>query len=126
MISITSEILSKTAFKIKPRHVYGHQDNRNIPLKFLEYLNVQMDELAKSIALENIRGKNLTTTFHSTKLGYGTTTYNNSIITSNLQTSLYNYIVHNNLCIYLSNKLSISLDCMLHKVNWKSYNYARK
>ena len=74
LISITFEILSRSAFIIKPRHVYGHQDNLNRPLTFLEKLKFQMGELDKSIALEHISGTNPNSTFYSTKLGYGTTT----------------------------------------------------
>ena len=52
IISITCDLLTNTNLKVIPIHVYGHQDNLNRSLTFLEQFNCQMDTMAKHIPLE--------------------------------------------------------------------------
>ena len=85
-----------------------------------------MDALAKHITMEKINGENPTSNFQPTSLGYGTITYNNSLITTKLQTSLYRNILHDEMCKHLAPKLNISLDLLTSEVHWYSYKLARK
>ena len=95
IISITCDLLTKCQFKIKPCHVYGHQDNLHCPLTIMEKLNCQMDTLAKEIAMKYIAQEHRNTSFHSTKLGYGFITYNNTLVTPKIQSTLYTHILYN-------------------------------
>ena len=108
IISIICDLLTKCQFKIKPRHVYVHQDNLNRPLTFTEKLNCQTDTLAKEIAMQYIENNHRNTFFHSTELGYGSITYNNTLVTSKIQSLLYTHILHNEMCSILSSKLYIT------------------
>ena len=118
--------MEKCQFKIKTCHVYGHQDKLTRHLTITEKLSCQMDSLAKEIATKYIAQEHKNTSFHSTNLGYGSITYNNTLVTSKVQSTLYTHILHNEMCAFLSSKLNITMDNLLHNIHWPSFTTARK
>lgn len=126
LISITCDLLTNTNLKIIPIHINGNQVNLNRPLTFLEQLNCQMDEMAKHIALGKTNDINYASTFYPKSLGYGTIIHNNSIITTKLQSSLYNNILYKEMYQHLAPKLNISLPVLTSEVHWSSFKVARK
>ena len=94
MVSILSSLWYKIPFAIAREHVYGHQDEQvDRELTILEELNCKMDEKAKAIAQLQIDSRRRYRV-PPTHLGFGTVKCNGTLVTSHIQTSLYNRIVH--------------------------------
>jgi len=53
-ISQILDVWSQQHYQPLPQHVYGHQDNKYIgPLTFIEWLNVRMQKMAKTLAIRS-------------------------------------------------------------------------
>ena len=57
MVSMITELWSRSSFIPLPTHVYGHQDNSNRQMSRLEKLNYKMDLMDKYIAIKQISEK---------------------------------------------------------------------
>ena len=95
LISITSALWRSSNFSALKAHVRGHKDSDEFfgPLTLMETMNWRMDALAKNIALSGIAGDSQPHTSPVT-LAIGTITYAGNIITSHVQQSLYESILH--------------------------------
>ena len=124
MISYISTLWSKSNFSPNKVHVYGHRDDFIRPLTVLEYLNCEMDELAKLIARNQMvyNKKN----FVTTTLGFGSVSCNGKLVVSKIRASLYSIILQQKNLTYLSDKLGIDNDSLVYETSWNSYGYARK
>ena len=105
-------------------HVYGHIDDYIRSLTVLEYLNCQMDDLAKLIDRNQMVYNE--TKFVTTTLGLGFISCNGKLAVSKIIASLYAIILQQKNITYLSDKLDIYYDTLVHENSWKSYGYARK
>ena len=102
LISMISALWNQSSFSPNKVHVYGHQDDTSWSLTNLERLKRAMDSDAKQFAVSHIEN-NTPPTYHSpSDIGLGTITCGTTLITSNIQSSLYNAITHNNMKIWLS------------------------
>ena len=59
-------------------------------------------------------------------LGYGTVYCGSKLITSNIQSSLYKYVSHQNMLQYLSNHGEVQVDVSQANNNWGCFSTARK
>ena len=96
MISMITELWSMSCFTPIQEHVYGHQDEIDRPLTIQAKLNNKMDLMAKDIALEQI-ATDTTLWRDSSKLGIGSIRCGGKLITSCIQQTLYNRILHDKL-----------------------------
>ena len=120
LISIINHLWKESPITPSLQHVYGHQDTSKITLSPLERLNCDMDADAKEIAHNSVNRDVPKTTFPPTSLGLGTITCGGKLITSSIQTSLYNHITTSAMYAWLSknteadahlNYQSLALNC---------------
>ena len=125
LVSILSTLWDKIPFMIGAReHVYGHQDEQeDRELTILESLNCRMDEKAKMIAQQQI-GTRRRYRVPSTHLGFGTIKCHGTLVTSHIQQSIYDRIVHNGFVERLGEKLAIDPQLLESSINWKAYGKA--
>ena len=83
------------------------------------------DEKAKAIAQLQIDSRRRYS-IPSTHLGFGTVKCNGTLVTSHIQKSLYNRIVHQGFVERLGEKLEIDPALLESSINWKAYGKARK
>ena len=126
LISIINSLWNKTTFIPKRVHVYGHQDSKNRTLTILEQLNCLMDTKAKAIATTHIDCNTTIPPFAATSLGYGTIKCGSKLITSNLQSSLYNQITLNNMIEWFSTNSEVKVNLTQSKLAWHCFSQARK
>ena len=107
-------------------HVYGHQNDTGRQLTNLEKLNCDRDSDAKMFARSNIEVNVPPTPHSSSDLGFGTITCGSTLVTSNIQSSLYKTVTHTNMLKWLSCHGEDSCDLTSVKVDWKSFMTARK
>ena len=101
LISITQSLWSSSLFVPITEHVKGYQDELFRPLTIKENLNCRMDSKAKHITIAYMYENSLPPIVPPTTLGLETISYNEMIVSSNLQRSLYNKILHSKSIIYL-------------------------
>ena len=126
LISITASLWSSSPFKASTKHVRGHQDNLARALTVPEHLNCKMDALAKRIALYQITSPQLLQIFPSTSHGIGTIFCKGHRVSSNVQKSLYDNILHQKLLQYLSHKLQVPPFILHKQINWLVLARARR
>ena len=97
LVSMITSIWNQTDFLPHRVHVYGHQDNTGRKLTNLEKLNCDRDSDAKTIARSQIDGTAPPSTHSSSHLGFGTITCESTLVTSNIQSTLYKNITHTNM-----------------------------
>ena len=102
LIAILKHIWSSSSIAPLPQHVLGHQDNSSNPLTVLEKLNCQMDLQAKDIARDAILHQHGPPSDTSTSLGFGPITCDSTIITDNLQSSLYHQVTSKEMLHWLA------------------------
>ena len=126
MLAIISELWEDSTFSITKKHVYGHQDVLGRQLTSLESLNCRVDQWAKEIAQRHIHGLIPNLTFHTSSLGYGTITCKGHLVTSKIQSTLYNQITKNNFIKALSKNTEVPRNFNTLSVNWWTFGKARK
>ena len=106
-----TELWSLSSFTPIQEHVYGHQDTNNGPLTRQAKLNTKMDLMAKDIALEQITTD--TSLYRKpTTLGIGSITCGGKLVTSRIQQTLYNRILHDKLITWFSKKHHIQYELL--------------
>ena len=125
-ISAISAMWEDAKFTLKKEHVYGHQDDLNLPLTNLEKLNCRMDIEAKAIAQAHICGNAAPPIFHPTKIGFGTVRIKNKLVTSRIQTSLYKHITHDALVHWVGKHSKPLLNLKAANIAWHSFQVARR
>jgi len=125
-ISQILDVWSHQHCKPSPQHVYGHQDDKRTgPLTFVEHLNVQMDRLAKSLAIPSFG--NLPSIPPAVPLiGMSQLVIQDTLIASTFQKSLTYSIHHNAMVEYLGYKWEIDANILRDSVAWTSIINARK
>ena len=113
---ITS-LWNQSTFLPNKVHVYGHQDNTGKQLTNLEKLNCDRDSNAKSIASSKIDGTKPPQTYSPSDLGFGTITCGSTLVTSNIQSTLYKNVTHANMLKWLSCHGEDTCDLTLAKVD---------
>ena len=126
LISMITSLWNKTDFSPNKVHVYGHQNDTGRQLTNLEKLNCDRESDAKMFARSRIEGKVPPTPHSSSDLGFGTITCGSTLVTSNIQSSLYKTVTHTNMLKWLSCHGEDSCDLTSVKVDWKSFMTARK
>ena len=125
LISILSSIWNQIPFVPIKQHVYGHQDDTDRPLTVPEILNCRMDQKAKDIAQHTISSPRQRV-FKPSQLGLGTITIKNQRVTSNVQNTLYNTILHEAFVHRIHKSTGVDHEILLKKIHWTSYGKARK
>ena len=97
---------------IKPikKHVNGHQDAIHRVLSPLEKLNCQMDSDAKKFAHNFCKSDKDPPYFTPSNIGHGTILCGTKLVTSNIQSSLYKQITHQQMIRWLSNNGEVKSD----------------
>lgn len=121
------DLWEKSRFSPSLTHVYGHADSQKsstgrVPL---ELLNIQMDQLAKEIALDHISIPNGCPPTYCSEFGIGTVLCNGKYICSRLQQSLYTATLHQEYIQGAAAKFGVSVDFFQHSVAWTSFGKAR-
>ena len=124
MISIISDLWDQSPFSPLREHVYGHQDASLEPLTMLAKLNNKMDLMAKRIAVEHMES-NAELQVVPTSMGIGTIICGDELISSRVQQSLYNCILHSKLVKWYSKTLDIPLSILKEHVSWNVFEKAR-
>ena len=136
-----SDILSRThdrkdslRTEIVPVHVYGHRDDLTSNLTILERLNVQMDKLAKAIALVG-RRQNIECLdgLPASPDGYPTVRIRGAVISSELEKSLMSAVAGHRVKLWWIKKKRfravdqrfIDWDCMAKCMSSCGYRYHR-
>ena len=108
--------------------MYGYQDYLVRPLTSLELLTVRMDNRAKNIAQNHLRYRFPAQTERIE--GYGTVTIADLLVTSSLQSTLCQNILHQQMVEYISNQFSIEghlitiqVDCHSFDKGWKEGSF---
>ena len=85
-----------------------------------------MDALAKRIALHQISSLQPISAFLPTYYGLGTIFCKGHWISSNVQKSLYNTILHSKLLNYLSSKIQFPSHILQNQIDWLVLSRARR
>ena len=92
----------------------------------LEKINCDRALDAKTIARSQIDGTAPPSTHSSSDLGFGTITCGSTLVTSNIQSTLYKSVTHTNMLNWLSCHGEDPCDLTSVKVGWNSFMAARK
>ena len=93
--------MEKLDFNFVREHIFAYQDKLNRPLNMLENLNCRIDELAKDIARNEIISTDVNSaTWNS--IGIGSITYDDNLMTSRFQQSIYAHIFHSKIFSWYS------------------------
>ena len=98
---ITS-LWNQTHVSLNKVHVYGNQDNTGRQLTNLEKLNCDSDSDSKIIDRSQFDGTTPPSTYSSSDLGFGTINCGSTLVSSNIQSTLYKYVTHTNILKWLS------------------------
>ena len=125
LVSILAHLWKDNQFSCEIEHVYGHQDDGTRNLTVKEILNCRMDKFAKQIARAYIvRPRHLR--YDTTTLGVGSIVCRGKVITTRIQKSLYESILHWEMMDPLGDILGVDGDTLDSVVSWASYRRARK
>ena len=125
LVSILSHLWSDCQFNCTTEHVYGHQDETGMPLSVKQLLNCRMDKFAKEIARAHIR-RPRERRYIPTTLGIGSIVCRGQVITTRVQKSLYDSILHGDMMGHIGDILGLEGEFVDSVVSWPSYRRARK
>ena len=120
MVLMISELWSRSSFNPIPTHVYRQQDNSKRKTSRLEKLSCKIDLIAKYIATKQIAEK-ITCQRTPFSLGIGTITCCGELVTSMIQQTLYNAILHERLINWYTKYYNIPHELIKTEVSWKIF-----